>query len=59
MEYQLSEEKFRENYIDSAGKFRHKVGSKINLFPFITTPGIEPITSLERLCLARQPRIWA
>ncbi|MBR6642131.1 MAG: DNA phosphorothioation-dependent restriction protein DptG [Lachnospiraceae bacterium] len=49
MEYQLSEDKFCENYIDSAGKFRHKVGSKIKLFPFITTPGTEPIMSLERL----------
>lgn len=49
MEYTLSKEKFQENYVDSNGKFRHKVGAKIKLFPFITTPGVEPILSLDNL----------
>ncbi|NBK93881.1 DNA phosphorothioation-dependent restriction protein DptG [bacterium 1XD21-13] len=49
MEYILSEEKFYESYVDSGGKFTHKVGNKLKLFPFITTPGTEPILSLEKL----------
>ena len=49
MKYTLSEELFKQSYVDSNEKIRHKTGSRIKLFPYITNKAAEPITDLETI----------
>ena len=49
MKYTLSEELFKQTYVDSNNKIRHKTGSRIKLFPYITNKAADPITDLEAI----------
>ena len=49
MKYKLSEDLFKQTYVDSNDKIRHKTGSRIKLFPYITNKAAEPITDLETI----------
>lgn len=50
MKYQFSEEQFTSGKMfDSRGKFYHKSGNRIKIFPFSTHPNSDPVLELEPL----------